>query len=77
MDVEIQFDVLYDGAPIACGTQNPALTDLRLFLYDIELRSEQGDWTRVSLLEDQAWQQENLGMHQGAAVLIHGRSSSR
>ena len=62
MPVEIRFAAAHGDQPIACGDGSPALTDLRFYIHDVAVQSEQGEWTPLSLDSDRSWQQHDLVM---------------
>ena len=70
----------HGGAPIGCGDVNRSLTDLRFFVYGVELRSAAGDWVALSVVEDGDWQQPDLAMidlEDGSEACTNGTSELR
>ncbi|MDX1509117.1 MAG: metallo-mystery pair system four-Cys motif protein [Woeseiaceae bacterium] len=62
--LQIRFEARADAGRIACDTASSGLTlsDLRFYVSDITLRRPDGTSVPVVLLEDDRWQQRDLGM---------------
>jgi len=57
---------------------DPALTDLRFFVHDIELRTLDGTWQKLRLDNDGNWQQTGLAMidlENGGAACLNGTAA--
>jgi uncharacterized repeat protein (TIGR04052 family) len=79
MPTRIDFAAQYSGQPLSCATRanEPALTDLRLFVYDVELRTMDGAWRSLHLDSDDNWQQSGLAMvdlENGRGACLNGTS---
>jgi uncharacterized repeat protein (TIGR04052 family) len=62
--IEILFEALYDGASISCANKASSigLTDLRLYIHDINLIGTAGTIFPVKLSPDQIWQSESVAL---------------
>jgi uncharacterized repeat protein (TIGR04052 family) len=61
---ELEFGAVYRDEPLLCDaiTHQSVLTDLRFFVHAMELRATDGEWHRIKLDDDPAWQQADLAM---------------
>ena len=80
--VEIEFGAVYYGDPLRCDTitHQSVMTDLRFFVHELELRSSDGEWHKVRLHDDSAWQQTDLAMidlEDGTWDCINGTADTR
>jgi len=71
------FAAQYAGQSLTCDAQHgvPALTDLRFFVHDIELRAADGTWSTLRLANDGDWQQDGLALldlEDGSAACPNG-----
>lgn len=60
--VQIPFMALFEGSPIACGSGDVGLTDLRFYVYDLHLTDEAGNQQQLDLSADNGWQQAGLAL---------------
>ena len=77
LPTRIEFVAHYSGQSLTCGDQSgeTALTDLRFFVHDIELRTLEGSWETLQLDSGGAWQQTGLAMldlEDGAGACLNG-----
>ena len=61
---EIRFDVRFDGGPVSClpSASGWALTDLRFFVHDIVLHTEQGRSAPLLMKNDGMWQNSSVAL---------------
>jgi uncharacterized repeat protein (TIGR04052 family) len=64
MPTKIEFAAQHRGHSLTCEARAdaPALTDLRFFIHDVELRMLDGNWQELRLGSDGNWQQSGLAM---------------
>lgn len=78
--VEVGFDVRFDGEPVACrpSASGWALTDLRFFVHDIVLLTEQGQSAPLKLADDDVWQDSSVALldfEDGTGSCINGTTA--
>ena len=58
--VEIHFAASLNGQTATCANVDQALrlTDLRFYVSNIRVRSADGEWSSLTLIPDDAWQNE-------------------
>ncbi|MDH4125266.1 MAG: metallo-mystery pair system four-Cys motif protein [Gammaproteobacteria bacterium] len=76
VQVQIPFIAVLDGMPMACDAGGEAaLTDLRFYVYDVQLRDTAGADRKLELRADNDWQQVNLALldlETGAGRCVNG-----
>jgi uncharacterized repeat protein (TIGR04052 family) len=62
--VEIPFELKFGGAPLSCDTRagEIALTDLRFYVHDVRLVTEDGTENPVELLPEPLWQNGQVAL---------------
>lgn len=64
--VRITFGPMFDGASIGCDQQagqiNPAMTDLRFYVHDVEVAGVSGNWVKVKLDPASPWQTDRVAL---------------
>jgi len=63
--LRVKFIPSYGGERIGCerpASDGTALTDLKFFVHDLEVRDEDGVWHSASLAPQSPWQLENLAL---------------
>lgn len=78
-EVSIAFNLSYHGQSISC--KNPVealkLRDFRLYLHNIQLQNNQGQWQSIELSQDKQWQNANtvlLDFENGQQSCSNGNS---
>jgi uncharacterized repeat protein (TIGR04052 family) len=59
---KIPFVAAWNGTTLGCSDTNPALSDLRFFVSEIELLDEQGRAHALTLSDELQWQQTDLAL---------------
>lgn len=60
--VSIRFAAFADGAPLACASPDPALTDLRLFVHDVVLLTDAGKDIPLKIDAAAPWQNDTVAL---------------
>ena len=79
--VDVEFDARFDGDPVACrpSAEGWALTDLRFFVHDIVLRTEQGRSAPLKLADDDVWQDSSVALldfEDGTGACLNGTTAT-
>jgi uncharacterized repeat protein (TIGR04052 family) len=75
LPVEISFVATWNGDPIACDSATPALTDLRFYISDPQLRDSEGRWHDVRFATEMSWQNDAVALidlENGEGACVNG-----
>lgn len=75
--VEVEFDARFVGEPIACSglASSPAMSDLRLYLYDVRVDLADGTSAALMLADDGIWQDGSVAfidLEDGTGSCLNG-----
>ncbi len=81
MPVELRFEARFDGRPVGCGTEadGAAMTDLRLYVYDVVLIDGNGQRAPVQLDSDDRWQNGVVALvdlEDGSGACLNGTEAT-
>ncbi|MEM9335238.1 MAG: MbnP family copper-binding protein [Pseudomonadota bacterium] len=60
--VSLPFEAAFNGNPIDCSSENAALSDLRLYVADVQAKMADGKRLAVPFVEDQSWQTPSVAL---------------